>query len=156
MAEPKLVPNPGNNHYVLYEDLPVDVLGQRIWIPSGFHYDGASIPAVAWPVTYTPFAPDVMRAALVHDWLYHAHEDSAEDSEHRATADEILFQLLIADTVSTGKAKLMWMAVRSFGGVAWRNDKEDRDLVRAIYALHRNDPDVAKFGFPSWATASDA
>lgn len=151
MALPKLIPNPQNNHYLLYEDLLVTVQSQQLWIPSGFHYDGASIPAVAWPFTYTPFAPDVMRAALVHDWLYHAHEDTPAESELREAADEILFQLLLADTAGTGKAKLIWMAVRSFGGIAWRNDKEDRDVVREVCALHKDEPDIAKFGFPSWA-----
>jgi len=150
--EPKLIPNPQNNHYMLAEDLRVVLEKVTLWIPSGFHYDGASIPPVAWPITYTPFAPDVMRASLVHDWLYHAHEDGPAESALREAADEILFQLLLADSVSTGKAKLMWMAVRSFGGVAWHNDKEDRAVVRSVYQRHQNDADISKFNFPSWAS----
>jgi hypothetical protein len=148
----KLIPRPSNDHYELTEDFNVTVVDQDIWIPKGFHYDGASIPAPAWPLTYTPFAPDVMRAAIVHDWLYHAHEDAHDEhSPLRKATDEIFFQLLLGDKVSAGKAKVMWAAVRTFGGVAWGNDEEDRDVVRNVYRQHVGEPDIGKFRFPTWA-----
>ena len=152
MADLRLRPRPELDHYEVMEDFTVSVLGKVFAVPAGFHYDGASIPAVAWQAIYTPFSPDVMGAALVHDWLYHAHEDQDDaDSGMRTEADEIFYQVLLADHVRSGKAKLMWTAVRTFGGEYWTNDERDKELIRALYRRHRDNPNRGSFGFPSWA-----
>jgi hypothetical protein len=55
-------------------------------IPESIHYDGASVPRVAWVLITTPYAPRVMAAALVHDWFYLTHQ-----VEREAAADIFLW-----------------------------------------------------------------
>jgi len=151
MTTLELFPRPDNDHYELLKHFDVNCapLGE-IWVPAGFHYDGASIPAAAWQAIYTPFAPDVMRAAVVHDWLYHAHEDGDGEARRR-TVDDVFFELLKMDNVSSFKRGVMWSAVRNFGEPYWENDNATKDAIRALRQRHQADPNFAKFRFPSWA-----
>lgn len=117
--QPKLRPCPKENRYELIEDYTyscsIDGQGLEIKIPRGFLYNGASIPWFGWTATYTPFHPDVMLPALIHDWLYGSHETDRE------TADSILYQLLIENNVDKGVAEIMFQAVRIGGRSAWDN-----------------------------------
>jgi hypothetical protein len=148
----ELVPQPNLDHYELTRHFNVSCPPKfgEFWIPAGFHCDGASIPALAWQMTYSPFAPDVMRAAVVHDWLYHAHEDDDGD-DRRRHADDVFYEILTQDGVSKLKREVMWAAVRNFGGSYWENDDQAKQLVRELYLRHKEDPNLVKFGFPSWA-----
>ena len=89
---------------------------KKITVPAGFLYDGASIPSIAQPLTYTPFLPKVMLAALVHDYLYTTGE------VRRIEADSIFFQLLIDSGVPRLTAELMYTGVRIGGGGHYTTD----------------------------------
>ncbi|MCF2858352.1 DUF1353 domain-containing protein [Pseudoalteromonas sp. SMS1] len=105
--------------YELIEDFPYEHNGKIRWVPKYFQYDGASIPAVAYYLVGTPFNPRYMKAALVHDWLYHTHEI------HRASADKLFYQMLCDAGVGNTKAVMMKFAVEKFGSWYWHNDVED-------------------------------
>ncbi|KZN63932.1 DUF1353 domain-containing protein [Pseudoalteromonas luteoviolacea] len=105
--------------YELIEDFPYQHEGKVRWVPKYFQYDGASIPSLAYYLVGTPFNPRYMKAALVHDWLYHTHE------VNREAADELFYLMLCDSGVSNTKASLMKMAVEKLGRWYWQNDADD-------------------------------
>ncbi len=135
-------PEPATDRYVLVRDFRVVTSIHTVWVPEGFPYDGASIPAAVWTIAYTPFSPIVMAAAAAHDWLYHTH------AVERGDADRILREILLRDGVSSELARSMYLAVRLVGGNYWDNNDEDLALLNALWARHKDRPDVAKFEFP--------
>lgn len=84
----------------------------RLFIPSGFRCDLASVPG---PMLWL-FGPNGrhQRAALFHDAAYRTHRP-----RHRSTADEAFRAMMLDDGVPPWKANLMYYAVRLFGGKAW-------------------------------------
>ncbi len=86
---------------------------------AGFEFDGASIPYVAQWLTYSPFHPRVMRAAVVHDWHYREHEIN------RLNADMLFHSDLRRAGCKPWKARLMYWAVRLFGRGAWERTSGD-------------------------------
>lgn len=83
-------------------------------IKAGFKTDGASIPRFAWITTGTPFAPEHIRAAVIHDFLYQTGEVS------RLMADGLFRTLLLEDGVNKYQAFKMFWALRIGGWWAWR------------------------------------
>ena len=147
MKQPTLRPAPSFEHYEVVRDFEPDGLAHEIVVPKDFHYDGASIPAAAWQLTYTPFHPDVMAAALVHDWLYYNHQVDQE------TADDLFFDILRANGVGMFKAGTMWIAVRNFGAAFWANDAADLQFLVSLCAALRGRPNFSKYHFPTDVTA---
>lgn len=101
------------------------------WVPAGFWYNGASIPAAFWQVTFSPFDPRIIEAACIHDYLYTARNLSREH------ADETLFAYIVRAGGGTVRAKMVKAAVRAFGGFAWRESVTDanyRTVLRAQIA----------------------
>lgn len=91
-----------------------------VTVPRGFVCDGGSIPRWFWPVIGHPLSSSVIRAACVHDWLYHIHafDDTAYDCSRRE-ADAVFREALAVDGVGFLRRHLMWAAVRVFGLGAW-------------------------------------
>lgn len=115
-------PDPRSTTYRLVT--PVTLEGHQI--PAEFHWDGASIPRISWTTLgFTPFHPKVMRASLLHDFLY------SQEIGARKEADALFHKLLLADGVPEGAADLMFAAVRTFGSVVWR-DAEDQAMLDAV------------------------
>jgi len=53
-----------------------------IEVPSGFLFDGASIPRLAWTIIgVTPFDSRIIHAAVIHDWLYSTRSLSRKFSD---------------------------------------------------------------------------
>ncbi|MBB5019727.1 hypothetical protein HNQ59_003035 [Chitinivorax tropicus] len=132
-AQPQLSPWPEAEHYKLLTDYQIDTSAGPVTIPRHFHYDGASVPALAWQITYDPFHPDVMAPALVHDWLYYTHHIGTQVIS-REQADDILDDLFRRNGVGSTKRRIMTMAVKAAGGAVWANDPEDKSVLREIYA----------------------
>jgi len=85
-----------------------------IWTaPNGFLTDGASVPWLAWWLTYTPHDPRVAEAAAIHDAAY------VYQPRTRAEADRVFRELLLRNDAAPWKAALMFWAVRLFGWLAW-------------------------------------
>lgn len=104
------------------EQLHATIMGRRIMldqpftaagvtVPAGFVSDFASIPRAFWRVL--PPWGEYNRAAVVHDYLYRTHEMT------RAEADETFLVIMGALGVASWKRRIMYRAVRWFGGRAW-------------------------------------
>jgi len=103
----------------------------RVFIPKGFIFDGASIPKMLWPVispTGTLFIP-----AIIHDfgYKYDAIWWLIGDSPHIARYQgrkyfDRLF-LLIADEINGMAAlnKTAYIALRMFGFIAWDKHRKN-------------------------------
>jgi hypothetical protein len=80
--------------------------GKEYVIPKGFEFDGASIPRVFWSVIGTPFAPQHLEAALIHDWLIAKMigTDKQQNTKFK--------QVLKNHSVSNIKASTLYSAVK--------------------------------------------
>jgi len=108
----------GGDRCRLTKEYNVQVAGIRFTIPSGFEWDGASIPSIFWSVLFvTPFHHTVRRAGLLHDWLYHT-------SENRVLADSLFLILMRIDGANWAQRTIMYLAVRCFGWI-FHKDKND-------------------------------
>ena len=105
-----VMPIPENGTYRLVQ--PVCIEG--ILIRYGFEWNGASIPKFLWPILGSPFAPEMMVASLVHDYLY-----SKESADlyvcSRLQADKIFRKLLIANGMDEETAETLYRGVRIGG-----------------------------------------
>lgn len=146
LKQPNLSPRNVDNKYELTRDYALDFEGLRVVVPRFFMYDGASIPAPAWQLTYTPFNPDVMLPALIHDWIYYNHQIGQAD------CDDLFYALLRENGVSQLKASAMWGAVRTAGGFFWDNDDKDEAFLKRLWARVKSRPQAADYRFPAHIT----
>lgn len=109
-----LIPVPREHVYALRFATTFQVGEANYFIDEGFQTDGASIPRFAWITTGTPFAPEHIRAAVIHDYLYQTGKTD------RKTADQVFQAFLLTDGVSGYQAWKMFWALRLFGWIAWR------------------------------------
>lgn len=80
-------------------------------VPMGFQTDGASIPRLFWFLVGSPFTPEVIEGATLHDYLY-----STPDADTtRREADDVFHSFMRQRGVGRLRARLMWLAVRLFG-----------------------------------------
>jgi hypothetical protein len=93
--------------------LGMSVYIEGIYIPSGFQWNGASIPSFLWPILGSPFSPEMMVPSLVHDFLYSRQAQSL--GIHRRQADKIFKKLLIANGMDADKAETLYLGVRVGG-----------------------------------------
>jgi hypothetical protein len=82
---------------------------EGVLIPRTFPSDGATIPRPLWPFVGSPFSPDSLEAAVVHDYLYSMALGTRKD------ADKLFHKMLRQGGVGRLRAGLMWLAVRLFG-----------------------------------------
>lgn len=148
LHQPNLSPVPGKDQYMLLDDYPAVYGNIHILVPQYFTFDGASIPWFGWLSTYTPFHPDVMAAAIVHDWFFLNHQVD------RATADQIFYDRLILNGANHVKAKLMHQAVRVGGGQYWELRPEKIEALKSLYSLVRKNPRFEEYCFPGEAFAA--
>ncbi len=124
MQEITIHPHPQSGLYCLAEHYDVEAHGFVFTIAKGYQFDGASIPPVFWIAFYSPYDPKVIKAALVHDFLYDTHEVS------RKEADQVFKSFLEEKGVPRPRAFLMWLAVRMFGWIGWRKPNPQDDSHR--------------------------
>lgn len=102
---------------ILEEDFvfTVKVRGKfyHIEIKTGFIFDGASIPRIAWRVVGHPWQMPLLVCALPHDVLY------ASEYFTQAECDWIFLELMKAVGINWVKRNTIWLAVKSFGGFVW-------------------------------------
>ena len=113
---PDLRADTRRNCYVLAEDYscPLPSLSCRLVVKKGQPTDGASIPRIFWSVIGNPYEPDYSAAAFVHDCLY------CSQLLQRRQADKVFYKILLS-TTEKHKAKILYLAVRCFGWIAWQN-----------------------------------
>lgn len=112
---PELQADTRRNRYKLAEDYSCQLPALSCWlvVKRGQPTDGASIPRIFWSVIGNPYEPDFSAAAFVHDCLY------CSQLLRRRQADEVFYRILLSSTKKR-KAKILWLAVRAFGWIAWR------------------------------------
>jgi hypothetical protein len=90
----------------------VRATGERVEVPAGFVFDGASVPRLLWRVIGSPFTGDYRRAACVHDYLCGRWGASGHTAPE---AHRIFYEAMRADGCGWIRAGMMWAAVRAFG-----------------------------------------
>lgn len=106
----------------------------RLWIPSCYDHDGASVPRLVWTLTGLIPTGLISAAALVHDWLY-LHEgrppfyyqaDPISDAWKpvqrvfaRSEADSLFHRIMREAGVSAIRSRIAYLGVRAGGWVAW-------------------------------------
>jgi hypothetical protein len=113
---------PGDDRFWILGDPLVAELdtGERIEVPVGFTTDGASVPGWAQAVTgWDPWADPQRWAGVVHDWLY---TQPGVAKEH---ADDVFRELLRSEGANAVKRDAMYLAVKLFGGHAYRQDQAE-------------------------------
>ena len=115
-----LRPVPRSKFYVVWQDYAFVWDGMTTVVPERFRFDGASIPPFAWRFTTTPYDQRTIRAALVHDYLYTTRRMNGDVEIDQKKADRILLAIMEADGVGPIRRRLVYRAVRWFGGRHWR------------------------------------
>jgi len=128
VPDPHLKTDKLNNEYVLTREYQLDYQGTKLRVPRLFSFNGASIPRLFWWLISTPFAPKVMAAATMHDWLYASHRVT------RAEADTLFYYMLSVSGIPKWKQVVMYGALRVFGGWAWMITERDRIGMRRLMA----------------------
>lgn len=90
----------------------------EIRVLQGFDFDFASIPTIITNIL-PKNGQEYDRAACLHDALYSCHWLP------KNVCDEIFYNAMIADGVSKVKARSMYLAVKWFGGSAYKNNNEN-------------------------------
>lgn len=88
--------------------------GISVTVPEGFITDFASIPRGLWNLF--PRWGKHGHAAVVHDFLYWTHQIP------RKEADGVFLEAMRVLKTPEWKARLMYRAVRIFGGLAWKGN----------------------------------
>ena len=108
---PLIVPMPFSRKYRLERVLEVSYTFKNetmnIKVPEGYLTDGATIPKVFWSVIGSPYLPEYITAAIVHDWCCDEKYDVEEMSD-------LFFELLKLSNVPNLTAKLMRKAVYAY------------------------------------------
>ncbi len=137
LQQPDILPI-SEEDYILDENYAyewdINGIPQRINIPKGFIYDGASVPRLLWSVS--GLTPDglIRAAALVHDWIYNFEgmlpegsyqyfQDGQWKQVHgkwkRKDADRLFARMMKEANVPKWKRQLAYQAVRWFGRAYW-------------------------------------
>lgn len=98
-------------------------IGDDVFVPGQFSYDGCTVPWWARQITFSPFDPIVMGPAGGHDWLYLWHRVS------RQQADVWFVNALKYNGVGDFEALSIFNAVRMFGRDHWRNTPDDMNYI---------------------------
>jgi hypothetical protein len=108
--------NERGNIITLKEELVVKWHGRMFVVPAGFESDGASVPRFLWNLISPQIAPETLRAAVAHDFLYREQVPGWT----RKDADEMFYDLIREDGLSWWRSKLAYTGVRLFGAGAWK------------------------------------
>ena len=98
---------------------------ESIRVPNGFITDFASVPRPFWII----FPPDgqYTQAAVLHDYLYYFH------LYDRKKSDYIFLEAMKVLEVSWWKRRVMYRAVRMFGGLVWDKRPSRQKELKKIH-----------------------
>ena len=108
------------NVYTLREP----IFYRELTVPVGFRSDGASVPRFFWRLVFPPGDAQALRAAFLHDWIYRTHPEGWD----RKKADDLFYDVLVADGVPKWRAYLAWSGVRLGGSAAWNAGGKHDDV----------------------------
>jgi hypothetical protein len=117
----------GESDMMVSEDFSVQHNDLILTTPKGFITDGASIPRFFWRVIGGPFGR-YRTAAVPHDAAYRGelivtHLGRPIPRLARCTADEWFLDIMRYEGIAPWKRRVMWWAVRHFGGRSWKVDE---------------------------------
>jgi len=136
--QPDIIPLSDNGYYQLRGTYSYcwekDKNKYKIIIPSGFTYDGTSVPRFLWSII--GIYPDGIHrpASLIHDYIYHNKGLTPYGVEYtysnekwvpaqirwdRKDSDRLFCRMLKELGVSKFKRRIMYYAVRTFGYFWW-------------------------------------
>jgi hypothetical protein len=140
ISPPAMIPYPSNPKWMQFNDDWVFYIDKiPYWVPKGYWYDGASIPAPLWLLIGTPTSPIFWAPAGGHDPLYLTHARS------KGIADEVLFQFCLQMKIPLWKARAIWAGVAAGAHLAWMNSKRDKMELDAVRKMIYARPDSEKF-----------
>lgn len=119
------------------EDYVFHYKSNNYWIPKGFRFDGASIPRAFWSIIGSPFHPDYIEAALVHDWCF------ATWCLNFKETNAVFKRNLKNAGVGYIRRILMWSAVNTVGYYFYR--KKEQSIINYIKSLIDTRDDREKF-----------
>lgn len=113
----------GDKRWRLEADYKVADQSRTINIQKGFVFDLSSVPRFLWWLI-APFELSIS-APLIHDFLYQASHDSDGGvappyAYTRREVDRLFRRLMEEEGVPAWRKDLGYVAVRMFGGLAWR------------------------------------
>lgn len=85
----------------------------EITVPAGFETDFASIPRIFWGLL--PPTGKYGKAAVLHDFMY------SRQQSPRKYADDVFYEAMGVLNVPDYVRKTMYLAVRLFGWIVWKN-----------------------------------
>ena len=99
----------GQEHALVDRKYTFNYRGVAYTVPSGFEFNGASIPWFCWSLLCLhPLHPKVIRGALFHDYLY--------SIGYKEIADKGFKRFLREDGCNALQVFLIYAAVNLFGG----------------------------------------
>ena len=115
--------------------LHVALKEKNLWVgylnlPAGFKTDFASVPRAFWRIL--PPWGEYMLATVAHDFMY------ADGRWGRKAADRVFLHMMKRLGVEPWKRRVMYLAVRWFGGVAWnkfRRGQRPNDVANSPKAV---------------------
>ena len=93
---------------------------QLFSIFKGFTCDGLSIPSFLWPILGHPFESNVVRAAILHDFLYR------NAVVERKIADQMCYDALIEEDCNSAKAQIIYAGIRIYASEIYKDYKKER------------------------------
>lgn len=139
MTRPIFAAIPEKDRLALQADYRFVIGDQEFWIPTGFSWNGASIPQALWSEMGGRFEPNTIEASLRHDWLYLFH------GTDRATADKCFRDQCLVAGMTHVKAEAMYEALHLCGGTHWPTSEEDKRDIAAVREMISIREDRAKF-----------
>lgn len=119
---------PGRPGMVIAEDYGFSLhIGGALTMPAGFWFNGASIPAPFWQLTFSPFDPRIIEAAAIHDWLY-----TAKIVPREVADSELKHRIQRAGWL---RREAIYKAVELFGGMSWTDTMQDCDYLRHLKSV---------------------
>ncbi len=100
--------------------------GRSFVVPKGFEFDGASIPRLFRSLVASPLDPETARGGCDHDFIYRTQPEWWT----RKDADLMFLCELLEDGLSPRRAFLAYRAVRLFGWIAWRENRQILEMWR--------------------------
>jgi hypothetical protein len=125
-----------------------DLVGGTVCIPAEFVTDFASVPRL--PLAYLLAGGRAIRPAVLHDYAYQTHRLPVEGGDPRTLtreeADHVFLEAMQADPwsgTSPWTRRLMWRAVRCFGGATWDQYGDRQRALNPLWTA-KGWPDLPK------------
>lgn len=114
------------NTWRLNEALAWEDNVNKIKVPAGFVYDGASVFRLGWWFLQ-PMGSLADRAVCLHDWCYGTEAFSRKD------CDKLFYNAMLDDKTPKWKAWPVYQMVRMWGWTVWR--KHTKESVKKLRTL---------------------